>query len=62
MGGGVLLVFLTVIVFVIGGLLLRGQSADRGLRWWLGWVLLIGGGASFAYWQVAWMLSWFRSN
>ena len=41
------------IVFVIGGLLLRGQAAARGVRWWVGWLLFIGGGLIFTYVQLA---------
>ena len=43
---------LPAIAFVIGGLLIRGQAAIRGVRWWAGWLLLIGGGLALIYVQV----------
>lgn len=41
------------LVFVIGGLLIRGQAAARGVRWWVGWLMFIGGGLAFIYVQLA---------
>jgi hypothetical protein len=38
---------LPAIAFVIGGVLIRGQASVRGVRWWLGWVLFVGGGLAF---------------
>ena len=44
MGAGVLVALLLAAAFVVGGLLIRGRGAPRGLAWWLG-LLLIGVGA-----------------
>jgi hypothetical protein len=44
------------ILFVIGGLLLRGQAGVRGVRWWIGWPLFMGGGLAFVFVQWALVL------
>jgi hypothetical protein len=53
-GAPVLIVFLLFIVFVSGGLLIRGQGAVRGPRFWIGMTFMLGGAAAFLY-------IWFRA-
>ena len=56
--GGELLVyvFLPAVIAVIGGLLIRGQGATRGARFWIGMALLIAGAAVFLWVQLLIML------